>query len=72
MARNTLPFIVFFLILQKNQGMPALRLPRIQRDSLYELESLISNAQRIMDTMDRINSIPDIKKITEIVDNFSA
>lgn len=72
MARNTLPFIVFFLILQKNQRMPALRLPRIQRDSLYELESLISNAQRIMDTMDRINSIPDIKKITEIVDNFSA
>ena len=72
MARNTLRFIVSFLILQKNQGMPALRLPRIQRDSLYELESLISNAQRIMDTMDRINSIPDIKKITEIVDNFSA
>ena len=72
MGRNTLPIIVIFFLLQGKSGVHMPQIPRIPRESLHELEALINNAQRMMDAMDRINSLPDLKKISEIVDNFSA
>ncbi|MDD6042663.1 MAG: hypothetical protein PUB87_02785 [Eubacteriaceae bacterium] len=70
MANNPLPILLVVLLVSGNGGVHIPRMPQINRSTLAELETLMNNARYIINAVDKLNNMPDMKKISELVDNL--
>ncbi len=72
MHSNPIPIILLFLFLKNHQGI---QIPAI---STLQLESLLDNARMMLNAYDKLNgfmqsgsaSVPDMKKVMEIVEKL--